>query len=697
MKDLDLLEIAGKNAYEDLSDSRPISVNGSLYAIIDTAYDNYSSGMQAITLQNVETGEYVIAYQGTDPSDFKDIATDLSLGGSRTPKQLADAKHYYETMKEKYDIQYVCGNSLGGAMANHVALLNKDIQSRTPKQLADAKHYYETMKEKYDIQYVCGNSLGGAMANHVALLNKDIQSVTYNPAIVPGIVENGEGKNIRNYLGKHDPLTILQLGAGYHEKIPGKHIIVNHNIPSLQFLVANHVGYVEDGEIQLGGRNTPIRVNLIAGLPFSVFTNDFLSYDYQGSGQKITIHLNALHALCNGIEKIQNNLTYAHSYIEESKGIVHLEGEQFYSRLEELQSICGEIFSSMGFDFLSEPDAWNRLKDMLSNFKKDVQSCYHITRNMFFPINAAAIYLDAMIDVLESADQILDKLEKAYFIIQKNGIPALFRDVNKVLDDGLPMKLYQHLSIIESNCEKLANRLEVYKNQVSYVKRFMKEGDTLQPQAMHIPLDNIPFMNHTALEENEHFEDIVTEKNRQFEENFQNFKSSVHGELDEAFTGLYEDIKKMYDNIKFVSPIIPIVENVTSWLDIPIMKKDDEIIDNIHNLCKTWNKIKKEFLPALEGVMGIVRVAENRIDELLEAMKPYIKNAMFNNHGYQDVMIYNLSAYSIYESASVVFEDINYQLSENESKAICKLSENAGIIKRDFLVMMRQIERGTLQ
>lgn len=654
MKDLELLEIAGKVAYDDLEVEMIVIANEMRFEVVDINYSNYSSGMQAATLQNLETGEYVIAYQGTDPSDFKDITTDLSLGGSYTSKQLEDAKHYYETMKEQYDVRYVCGNSLGGALANYVAV------------------NYE-----------------------------DVQSVTYNPAILPGSVKCGERNNIRNYLGKHDPLTILELAAGYHAKIPGKHIIINNNIPALQFLIANHVGYIEGNEIRLEGRETPIHVNLIAGLPFSVFTNDFLSYGYQGNGQKINIDEGALNALCKGIDKIRDNMTYAQSYLDEAKGIVDTEGSQFYSRLEELQSICGEIFSSLGFNFLSDPYALNNLRETISDLRNQVQGFSLLmtgaTILSLSPVLASiSDYSNLVVDLLGNVNLILDRLEQAYFIIKNNGIPTLFQGVDTIFDDGLPMKLGQHLSIIQSNRDKVMNRLEIYKTQVEKVLSFMQEGDSLNATIENIPINSIPIMDETDLEENQSFENIVSEKNKQFEENFKNFKLSVHKGLDEELSKLYEKVLKVYINLQLITPIVPTVEWVTSWLDIPILKADDQIIKDVNNICKIWNAIKEECIPAIRGIVGILQNAKEKIDEILEAMKPYIKNAIFSNNGYNDVMIYSLSACNIYESASVVFEDIRYQLSENKSQAIDKLSKNAGILKDNLLLIMGQIQKGTI-
>ena len=650
MKDLELLEIAGYVAYDELEVNMPIMVNEIEFKVVDTAYDNYASGMQAATLQNVETGEYVIAYQGTDPSDWKDIVTDVSLAGFRIHPQLKDAQDYYKTMNERYGIQYVCGNSLGGALANHVAVLNKDIQS-----------------------------------------------VTYNPAIIPGNTGE-EANNIRNYLGKHDPLTIAQLGAGYYERIPGQHIVTDNNIPALQFLVANHVGYVEDGEIRLEGRGTPIKVDLIFGLPFSVFTNDFLSYDYQGSGQKITIDESALRALCNGIEKIQNNMVYAQTYLDEAKGIVDAEGSQFYSRLEQLQSTCGEIFNSYELGFFSDTFSLNDLKDSLAGYKKkinDIREIGRVVAMFHFSVALALPYLKDMVIILDRINDLLDILERGYYSIRNNAIPVLFKDTHMLFDDGLPMKLNHHFTIILSNRDKLMNRLETYKTQVSKVWSLMEEGDSMTVQAKNISVDSIPIMDDTLLEENEQFENIMQEKKIQLEENYKQFKVFAHNELDGLLADLHRNISEFYNKVIDVSPFIPAVECVTGLISIPL--SDDHDISQLYQLCKFWSKEKNKIIPAIQGLVAITYNAQSRLDEILEALKPYIKNAIFSNHGYNDVMIYSLSAYNIYESASVTFEDINYQLSENESQAICKLSDNAGILKRDLLVLMRQIEKGTLQ
>lgn len=118
--------------------------------------------------------------------------------------------------------------------------------------------------------------------------------------------------------------------------------------------------------------------------------------------------------------------------------------------------------------------------------------------------------------------------------------------------------------------------------------------------------------------------------------------------MDEGFLELYKNVLKVYINLQLITPVVPTVEGVTSWFDIPILKADDQMIKDINNFYEKLNKIISEFLPALRGIVGILQNAKDKIDEILEAMKSYIKNVIFSNNGYNDAMIYSLSDCNIY-------------------------------------------------
>ncbi|WP_339146708.1 MULTISPECIES: hypothetical protein [unclassified Sutcliffiella] len=76
--DKDLVELAGYHAYRGFGLDENIKVNGNQYKVVDTLY-NQDSGLDALTVENFETGEIIIVYVGTDASQFNDIKTDAQL------------------------------------------------------------------------------------------------------------------------------------------------------------------------------------------------------------------------------------------------------------------------------------------------------------------------------------------------------------------------------------------------------------------------------------------------------------------------------------------------------------------------------------------------------------------------------------------------------------------------------------------
>jgi predicted esterase YcpF (UPF0227 family) len=84
-----------------------------------------------MTVQNVETSEFTVVFVGTDKSQPMDLVTDIQLLGSTEPEQVKAARAYFDRMNEKYGVHTVCGNSLGGALANAVAVHHKNVRAVT--------------------------------------------------------------------------------------------------------------------------------------------------------------------------------------------------------------------------------------------------------------------------------------------------------------------------------------------------------------------------------------------------------------------------------------------------------------------------------------------------------------------------------------------------------------------------------------
>ena len=85
-----------------------------------------------------EDGHHVVTIKGTDPSNKKDLLSDLKLafGFSRTDKQF---KHRTKEIKKVYSgidddgDKYLTGHSLGGSVVSHAMAKSKSIRDNTTK------------------------------------------------------------------------------------------------------------------------------------------------------------------------------------------------------------------------------------------------------------------------------------------------------------------------------------------------------------------------------------------------------------------------------------------------------------------------------------------------------------------------------------------------------------------------------------
>lgn len=128
----ELINLSGHFAY-DIQDDPELrkefhSIPGMNFKIINYKKDS-KTGLNAAVVQKNDTNEYSIIYVGSH--DAKDWKEDAKLVTAITPPQYKAALNYYKEMNKKYNIQFVAGNSLGGGLANYVALNDPNVTSVT--------------------------------------------------------------------------------------------------------------------------------------------------------------------------------------------------------------------------------------------------------------------------------------------------------------------------------------------------------------------------------------------------------------------------------------------------------------------------------------------------------------------------------------------------------------------------------------
>src|SRR5690625_1381875 len=130
-----LLQLAGHYSYkhEDFNKHSAmmghevIIVNGKEFLIEDIRNDS-ETGLDAMTVKNVESGERIVVFVGSEQFLQDWLLTNGMLPGKVSPAQLEAARAYFREMNSIGEVSYVTGNSLGGA--NRSEEHTSELQSR---------------------------------------------------------------------------------------------------------------------------------------------------------------------------------------------------------------------------------------------------------------------------------------------------------------------------------------------------------------------------------------------------------------------------------------------------------------------------------------------------------------------------------------------------------------------------------------
>lgn len=292
MTDQDLVYLsitAGYEYNEDTTTKKYTATNG-VYKIIAT----YTDEPQAVLVANEATGETAVIFAGS--------------------VEEADWRVNAENASGKMPDQYTMAPTVFSNLSN---------QAISQGYLAP--------------KHVAGNSLGGGLANCVAMQNSEIKSVTINPSIVPepvlGMVSASfDSNNCTNYISENDPLNDLQSAADLREsRVPGNKIIIKSGVPGFNSIVNAHKGKDKDN-------------NATAQLfiPFNLFTNDMISSaDFKLTPESIDIFVSNLEYIKNHM----NDLVIDN--IQQSIELVEIEKAKLLERKEDLNAKQIEVFNQV--------------------------------------------------------------------------------------------------------------------------------------------------------------------------------------------------------------------------------------------------------------------------------------------------------------------------------------------------------------
>ncbi|WHY33955.1 hypothetical protein QNH44_23590 [Cytobacillus firmus] len=685
--DKDLVELAGYYAYTYPQKGEILKVNGIKYQVRHEHYED-PTGLDAMTVVNMETEEISIIYVGTDAHGEygkQDIITDAQLLSDLTPAQLAEARNYFNEMNEKY-------KQFGG------------------------------------VQSIAGNSLGGGLVGAVAIENPEVKAVTLNPALLPdGMMDPDKTyDNITNYFSSYDVLTQTLIALDLHGRIPGKQYEIFNGIPEFSKLATNHTGYLrnEDGTqfYVIGEVGKPgygkIYVDADAHIVSCIWTGVPL---YGGHSDRIEINKENLDLLASSLQNhVMERLNLAHEYLGNSVAIVDDEASRYYERLSRLQKIFEEMFENLISEplFMGITSISNRLTAEIDHLVSLLNVAESHAKSLNYILNSPpAELLEHIFRTNVSVEGIFNEirgflydlkadvqdLSKSLIRIISNKIPELFEGGKELWYDAVVSELKAHYGIVNNNKDKLLSHISEYQKQVQDVAsnfhdRDLSLGQSIRSKSTHSNSISVQGTNTYKLEDSPYMELRMKIKEFQMDTSYSAFTASTQALLFPILHKGWVITLNIENALELLSSTI---KGATKFaLDYTIPGKlfglfsdfDDKIRNSVNNALAPLD----EFAGTIEGIRkGLDRLMAE-YPTLLENFRPYVETAIFNNSGYYNVHLYNLASIAILREMEMLFDDVVYQLGNHKAEAIEALCEVSKKVKGNMGVLYEQVDRGTI-
>ncbi|KYG27635.1 SA1320 family protein [Alkalihalobacillus trypoxylicola] len=660
--DKELIRLAGYHAYENIRLDSEIKINNSIYRTVDTSYfiDTLNpTGLDALTVQNLDTGEYIVVYQGSSQIKEDWLETNTKLLSNLEPAQFVAAQDYFDSIEETFG----------------------------------------------EVSYVTGNSLAGALANSVAVRNPHVKSVTINPAMLPGgiIDPDKDYPNIVNYYSSYDFLTITQQVIGKDDRIPGKKHLIYNGVPVMDMIGSNHKGYkVNDkGEFvyEIGVEGKPghgqIHIGADDHILSSFFTGETLT-SLSGPSEPVNISTEHLKMLADGIKnQVESRLNHSHEYLINAKEIVQHEHEELDYRIRNLQgNFLSMIDDLSGEPFLkgvSNKTQCNRTINLVEDKLLAAENkCSRL--NSVIDFTPLSRLKDLFFDFEDNFNQFSNGIQEINTVI----IPDIFTDRGNQFMDAIVEELNAHLEIVVDNKEKVLDQAGHYRAQVQEMANaFEKKDEELSEQiAMKTSIDTSAHSGYQArkfkMNESPYVEITIIKLKQELVDNvYQNLKSIATTFLVPLLVAIEGILISMSLIIK---GLISLAEPGKFVLGVSLHFSDIDK-DGVKLAVDLAVLKLEELLEVINGLRDGVGSLIFRLPTMIDQFKPYIDSAIFSISRFSDVRLYHLAAYTVVYEMQILFDDIINQLSHNQGKSIKGALETSKSLQINFKKLENQIER----
>lgn len=625
--DDDLMDMASDFAYTDLQVNDPLSINGRPHTVLNIVHD-VDTGLDAFTIQNDTTKEITVAFQGSN----------------------------------------------GGTDWSNNAVL---ISTLTPEQFKAAEDY---VARQGDVDYVCGNSLGGGLAAYVGAKNPNIKAVTVNPAPVPQEVANANAPNVRNYIVDNDMLHQLVVTGGLDSRIIGETRTVSGSYINDVF-GPNHVG----SERHHGTYDASMAV------PFSLFHDDQV-VSAGTYGKRVDITLANLLLVAVGLQRQQADMT---SVRKEKLTSTDKELKEHRMRLPVLERQAHAAIIN-GFDSAYDELVRRRIdaaQVCLDQFRTVVRSM-HAPNVVAFFWNALA---DVLLGGLDRALEGLEVLgsfaargvaEGACLVYSAN-----FTEVSKAITNGL----IQQVQIVKVNFDTVDAKWSAFTDITVGVAEQVLTMDEDMAAAIAsrtcpsnaVSPANVEWPNGRLEKLDEQFSQSLAQTVIELR------TEAGSAILTGIATRLGIELAAPSLVLKSVDDTVQLVEDTlvgaTAGLAVAVRSIEDNIITRTLDIDDDIRRFREQLVDlavdyklnsdTVQEVIRAVRRALGELPSLMLSVQPQIESLIFSDEQIQAVYDSLSMCRNLTDRSELAFGEARFQLEDHSASAIDALSHRADQIE----------------
>jgi len=682
--DKNLVELAGFHVYEKYEKRHVFKADGVSFIVRDDNFEKDSTGLDAMTVENIKSGEYHVIFMGTDHKGkygTADIITNINLLTPPVPEQLVNADAYFSKMEKKYG----------------------------------------------EISSVAGNSLGGALANTVAVRYPHVRSVTLNPAPLPAseLDKEFEYENITNYISEYDVLNrALEAGRLDHQ-VPGEKRDIYNGIPALGNFTSNHTGYLKDengnllDSVSIGNKGEPgygkIYVNAHEHIVESIWTGTPL---YGGRSDRIDLKVDHIIILGQAINSsVQERFELSHQYVRHSVEIIEQESASFDERVNKVRTVYQDMFENSVDGSLLKGirhgnSAFKRaiqaLRVILSTIEVRCQSLNMLLNSP--PMELLEFMTGKSIDVesifseingyLDQLEEEVDSLSSFVEETTMNKIEEIFKGGQGRFHDVVVGELESHFQYVERNYQQVVTQVDEFGLQVNqmagaFAKRDESLGNAITNHSALEGDDTVQVTNVYQIEDSPYLLEFMSIKENSLSLGMDGFKVSSSALLLPILTIISTTVLLLETMGRTLTTSLRVATNVVLYGHPVILIRsiftdyDTRVKASLEECLKPID----DWMETLQGIRIAVDKLRTNYPDLVDNLRPYVDSALFNDSGYYNVHSYNTAATSILKEMQVLFDDIVYQLSNNEGEAITELYDVSKSVKINMGKLEKQIER----